>query len=124
MAEKRVFSMYHKFFIAFMVGGILPMIVIASVVLNRVFKEYRDALLEGYSQSMEYAVSLIEAKMDDYDELSKVTFYYNSADQTSPVFSFEDPFSITNILKDKPVDLEGEALEIYEKNQLKIKKER
>ncbi len=106
-----------------MVGGILPMVVIASLVLNRVFKEYREALLEGYSQSMEYAVSLIESKVEDYNELSKITYYYNSTNQAFPAFSFEDPFSITNILKDQEVDLEGTALETYKKNQLKIKKE-
>lgn len=105
------FGMFHKFLIVFVIGGVLPMIIIASMVLNRVFVEYKNALIEGYSQSLTYASSSLESKLNQYDEVSKLIYAYNQTHSYDDIATQVSPFTLKEILLGKS---ENAALQSFQ----------
>jgi two-component system sensor histidine kinase YesM len=70
-------SLYVKFVIVIITVGILPLAVLATIILDRMFSEYERSLRDSYEQGLRYASYAIEQLFDGYNDVSKFCYYYS-----------------------------------------------
>ena len=75
----RKLSLYHKFAITIILVGLVPMLILATVILNSMISDYRLALQAQYTQAAEYVGNSLEEVLDTYNTISKMPYSYNNS---------------------------------------------
>lgn len=76
------FSLYHKFAVAIILIGLVPMMLLSTFITNHMIEEYRNALSTQYEQAAGYVSSSLSSMFETYNTISKMPYYYNlSADE-------------------------------------------
>ncbi|MFT4004200.1 MAG: sensor histidine kinase [Lacrimispora sp.] len=70
-------NLYQKFTLVIICVGLIPMGIISTVIMNRMFKEYGNSLKFNYEQAVAYINSGIDSMLDSYNDISKMPYYYN-----------------------------------------------
>lgn len=76
-------NLYQKFTLVIICIGLVPMGVLSTVIMNRMFKEYGESLKANYEQAAAYINSGIDNMMDSYNDISKMPYYYNYSSEGS-----------------------------------------
>ncbi|MDO5424368.1 MAG: histidine kinase [Eubacteriales bacterium] len=75
----RKLSLYQKFAITIILVGLVPMLILATVILNGMISDYRLALQAQYTQAVEYVGNSLEEVLDTYNTISKMPYNYNNS---------------------------------------------
>lgn len=75
----RRLSLYHKFALTIILAGLLPVLILTTVISNRMISEYREALHLQYRQAAEYVVTSLNEVLETYNTISKMPYSYNSS---------------------------------------------
>lgn len=70
-------SLFAKFAMVIFLSGIVPIILLSTVMQKRMLTEYRASLLATYKEAISYSAYSIRAKLDTYNDLSKLCYAYN-----------------------------------------------
>ena len=70
-------SLVAKFAIVTILLGIMPIVLLTTVMQRRMLTEYRDSLERAYRDAIAYSAYSIRARLDNYTDLSKFCYYYN-----------------------------------------------
>ncbi len=76
-------KIYMKFALSILAGSIIPIALLATVITNWMFEEYRISLEDSYEQGVAYASYSVEALVDGYNDLSKFSYFYNPSSTAS-----------------------------------------
>lgn len=85
---KRNLSLYHKFCLVIIALGLIPMLIISTVIVNLMFKEYGNSLKSNYVQAAAYANESLEDMMENYNGVSKMPYYYNYSSEGEFQFNY------------------------------------
>ena len=96
--KRRPLNLYQKFIGAMIIGGVLPMVIIATLIMNRIFLAYESALLDSYEQSLDYVAGSLANDMSQYDESLKLLYYYMESNNESYGFIYDNAYTIKGIL--------------------------
>ncbi len=91
--KMRGFNLYHKFALVFMLGGLLPIMIFSTIIIDKVVTSYTQAMQYQYYQAAGYVSVSLESMLESYNTYSKLPYYYNfSSDDNiiSNSFSFEN----------------------------------
>ncbi|MBN2221195.1 MAG: HAMP domain-containing protein, partial [Vallitaleaceae bacterium] len=102
-------NLYQKFISAMILGGIIPMFILSSVILNRMFKNYETSLLDSYEQSLDYVSGSVKNLFDTYDEVLKLLYNYEDNDVTVMSLNYDRANTIKGILDIKANEELSEA---------------
>lgn len=97
--KKYHMNLYQKFISVMILGGILPMLLLSTVILNQMFKGYKVALLDSYEKSLDYVVGSVENMLNNYDEILKIIYYYMEGDGVIYNYNYENAYTIKSILE-------------------------
>ena len=83
-SSRHRFSLFAKFALVIMLLGIVPIILLTTVMQGRLINAYRRSLERTYREALTYAAYSIEARLDTFNDLSKSCYSYGfSSDNTS-----------------------------------------
>ncbi|MFV0502345.1 MAG: sensor histidine kinase, partial [Lachnospirales bacterium] len=88
--KKIKFGLFKKILIVYAICGLLPLVLVSTVIINLVMDNYRNALDDGYSKSIEYAANILELELSRYNEISKTQYYYYSNMKTTSKYSIKN----------------------------------
>jgi hypothetical protein len=74
-------SLFAKFAVVTILLGIMPIVLLTTVMQRRMLTEYRDSLETVYEDAIAYSAYSIKARLDNYTDLSKFCYYYNYSSQ-------------------------------------------
>lgn len=75
-------NLYQKFALAMIALGLFPMLILSTVIINRMLDGQRDVLQTNYKQAAFHAASSVENMLSVYDNASKLCYQYNFGDNT------------------------------------------
>ena len=64
---KRNLSLYQKFCLVIITLGLIPMLFLSTVIVNRMFKEYGNSLRSNYVQAASYVSESLADMMESYN---------------------------------------------------------
>ena len=70
-------SLFAKFTAVILLLGIVPIVLLVTVLQSRMLTEYRASLEEAYQDAIAYSAYSIRVRLDTYTDLSKFCYYYN-----------------------------------------------
>lgn len=106
-------NLYQKFALAMITLGLFPMLILSTVMINRMLDGQREALQANYKQAAFHASSSVENMLSIYDNGSKLCYQYNFGNSSF----YENYIDYDNLRK----VLSGE---IYEPEQRNEKREK
>ena len=75
-------NLYQKFAFAMIALGLFPMLILSTVIINRMLEGQRDVLQTNYKQAAFHAASSVENMLSVYDNASKLCYQYNFGNDT------------------------------------------
>nr|WP_317399528.1 sensor histidine kinase [uncultured Gemmiger sp.] len=91
-------SLFAKFAVVTILLGILPIVLLTTVMQRRMLSEYRDSLETVYEDAISYSAYSIRARLDDYTDLSKFCYYYNYSSQGDFSYDYNNYDNLHKIL--------------------------
>ena len=85
---KRNLSLYQKFCLVIITLGLIPMVFLSTVIVNRMFKEYGNSLRSNYVQAASYVSESLDDVMESYNGVSKMPYYYNYSSEGEFQFNY------------------------------------
>ena len=85
---KRNLSLYQKFCLVIILLGLIPMLFLSTVIVNRMFKEYGNSLRSNYVQAASYVSESLDDMMENYNGVSKMPYYYNYSSEGEFQFNY------------------------------------
>lgn len=70
-------TLFQKFTATIILLGLIPMLVLAFFISNKMIREYRSALEMQYEHAAFYVNSSIETMLDSFNTISQIPYYYN-----------------------------------------------
>lgn len=95
---KRHLSLYHKFVIMLICAGLFPMGIVCSIMVNRMFAEYRQSVSSNYSQVTSYINRSVNDIVKNYDDTTKMMYYYDVEADHQTVLTYGNYDNIRQIL--------------------------
>lgn len=92
-------NLFQKFIAAIILGGIIPMLLLSTFIMNRMFKDYEASLLGSYEQSLDYVAGSVTNLINGYDEVLKLLYFYTESEATD--VRKDNAFTIKGILEIK-----------------------
>lgn len=92
------FSLYQKFALAFLLVGLFPLAVFATVVMDRMMGEYQKSLMTNYEQGAVYVNAGIDMLMDSCNDISKMPYYYNGTGEGDFRYNYVNYDNLRRIL--------------------------
>ena len=86
--RKRNLSLYQKFCLVIITLGLIPMLFLSTVIVNRMFKEYGNSLRSNYVQAASYVSESLADMMESYNGVSKMPYYYNYSSEGEFQFNY------------------------------------
>ena len=81
-------SLYQKFCLVIILLGLIPMLFISTVIVDRMFKEYGNSLRSNYVQAASYVSESLDDMMENYNGVSKMPYYYNYSSEGEFQFNY------------------------------------
>lgn len=103
-------SLYHKFVFAIICVGLIPMVLLSTVIFNRMMEEYQKSLEISYERAAGYASDLVENMLSSYNEITKTVYYYGRGNMADVEIQAYDNLR-------KIIDGEGYAPELLEQSR-------
>ena len=75
--KRKSFSLYQKFAGTMILFGLVPMLVLTTLITNNMIRDYREALKMQYEQAAGYVSTSLVSNLDSYNNISKMPYYYN-----------------------------------------------
>ncbi len=91
-------SLFAKFTLVILLLGIVPIVLLVTVMQSRMLTEYRASLEEAYEDAIAYSAYSIRARLDNYTDLSKFCYYYNFSSQGDFSYDYENYDNLRKIL--------------------------
>lgn len=91
-------SLFAKFALVIVAVGIIPIVLLVTVMQNRMLKEYRQSLQSSYAEGLSYAAYSLAARLDDYNELSKFSYYYSYSSNGRFDYDYDNYDNLRRIL--------------------------
>lgn len=91
-------SLFAKFAIVTILLGILPIVLLTTVMQRRMLAEYRTSLERVYEDAIAYCAYSIQARLDGYNELSKFCYYYNYSSRGDFSYDYNNYDNLHKIL--------------------------
>ena len=91
-------SLFAKFTIVTILLGILPIVLLTTVMQRQMLTEYRDSLETVYEDAIAYSAYSIRARLDSYTDLSKFCYYYNYSSQGDFSYDYNNYDNLHKIL--------------------------
>lgn len=98
MEKPRRVSLFAKFTLVILLLGIVPIVLLVSVMQNRMLTEYRASLEAAYEDAIAYSAYSIRARLDTYTDLSKFCYYYNYSSQGDFSYDYNNYDNLRRIL--------------------------
>lgn len=95
---KKHLSLYHKFAIMLICAGLLPMGILCSAMVNKMFGEYRLSVSSNYSQVTSYMNLSLNDMIKNYDDTTKMMYYYDMEADQQTVLTYGNYDNIRQIL--------------------------
>ena len=94
MDKKRKFrlGMFHKFTLVILVSGLVPMLILTTVLFRIMLGQYRQVITDTYQQAIISIGSRIDNMLSSYNNITKMPYYYNfnSGENTSNYMAFDN----------------------------------
>lgn len=119
-------SLYQKFALVIIMLGIMPIALLSTVILNRMFMEYERSLQESYEQGLRYVGYSLEQLFDGYNDISKFSYYYSYSSEGNFAYDFINYDNLRKILtgENYPTETRDERIrrdmDAFLRNILKI----
>lgn len=91
-------SLFAKFTAVIMLLGIVPIVLLVTVLQSRMLTEYRASLEDAYQDAIAYSAYSIRARLDTYTDLSKFCYYYNYSSQGDFSYDYDNYDNLRKIL--------------------------
>ena len=91
-------SLFAKFTLVILLLGIVPIVLLVTVMQSRMLTEYRASLEEAYEDAIAYSAYSIRARLDNYTDLSKFCYYYNYSSQGDFSYDYNNYDNLRKIL--------------------------
>ena len=91
-------SLFAKFAVVTILLGIVPIVLLTTVMQRRMLTEYRDSLERAYRDAIAYSAYSIRARLDNYTDLSKFCYYYNYSSQGDFSYDYNNYDNLHKIL--------------------------
>lgn len=91
-------SLFAKFTLVILLLGIVPIVLLVTVMQSRMLTEYRASLEEAYENAIAYSAYSIRARLDNYTDLSKFCYYYNYSSQGDFAYDYNNYDNLRKIL--------------------------
>lgn len=91
-------SLFAKFAVVTILLGIMPIVLLTTVMQRRMLTEYRDSLETVYEDAIAYSAYSIKARLDNYTDLSKFCYYYNYSSQGDFSYDYNNYDNLHKIL--------------------------
>ena len=75
-------NLYQKFALAMIALGLFPMLLLFTVMINRMMEGQREVLRANYEQAIFHALSSVDNMLAIYDNASKLCYQYNFGNST------------------------------------------
>lgn len=111
-------NLYQKFSLVIILFGLIPMLVLSTVVMNWMFREYGDSLRENYEQAAFYTCNSVNDIMDNLNEVSKISYYYNDTSEGKFEFNYMSFDNLRRIIYG--IGIEPEKIEETRKQNMRV----
>ena len=91
-------SLFAKFTLVILLLGIVPIVLLVTVMQSRMLTEYRASLEEAYEDAIAYSAYSIRARLDTYTDLSKFCYYYNNSSEGDFAYDYNNYDNLRKIL--------------------------
>lgn len=91
-------SLFAKFALVTVLMGIMPIILLTTVMQREMLAEYRDSLERVYEDAISYSAYSIRTRLDTYTDLSKFCYYYNYSSQGDFSYDYNNYDNLHKIL--------------------------
>lgn len=91
-------SLFAKFTAVILLLGIVPIVLLVTVLQSRMLTEYRASLEDAYQDAIAYSAYSIRVRLDTYTDLSKFCYYYNYSSQGDFSYDYDNYDNLRKIL--------------------------
>lgn len=91
-------SLFAKFTLVILLLGIVPIVLLVTVMQSRMLTQYRASLEAAYEDAIAYSAYSVRARLDDYNDLSKFCYYYNNSSQGDFSYDYSNYDNLRRIL--------------------------
>lgn len=74
-------GMFHKFTLVILVSGLVPMLILTTVLFRTMLVQYRQVITDTYQQAVISVGSRIDNMLSAYNTITKMPYYYNFSSQ-------------------------------------------
>lgn len=114
----RNLNLYQKFSLVIILFGLIPMLVLSTIVMNWMFKEYGDSLRNNYEQAAVYVCDSVNDVMENLNEISKISYYYNDSSEGKFEFNYMSFDNVRKIVYG--IGIEPEKIEETRKQNMRV----
>ncbi|MBE7722812.1 sensor histidine kinase [Lacrimispora indolis] len=111
-------NLYQKFSMVILLLGLLPMLILSTVIMNRMFREYGESLRNNYEQAAGYVNDSIGDMFETYNGIAKMPYYYNYSSEGQFEFNYMSFDNLRQIIYG--IGVEPEKVEEIRRNNMRI----
>lgn len=111
-------NLYHKFSLVIFMLGLLPMLILSTVIMNRMFREYGESLRNNYEQAAGYVNDSIGDMFETYNGIAKMPYFYNYSSEGQFEFNYMSFDNLRQIIYG--IGVEPEKVEEIRRNNMRI----
>ncbi len=116
--KKWSLNLYQKFTLVIICVGLIPMSLLSTLIVNRMFKEYGDSLRANYEQATVYVNTGIDNMLEGYNGISKMPYYYNYSGEGDFAFNYMSFDNLRKIIYG--IGYDPETVETARKQNMEI----
>lgn len=107
--KRRAISLYQRFALAMIAVGIIPMLIVSTVLLTRMRAEFTESLSDNYNSAAGYQASSLDNLLGNYDTATKLLYSYGTGDERYSAYVSD---SVRSILSGENFDYDSREEEI------------
>ena len=86
-------GMFHKFALVIIISGLVPMVILVTVLFRTMLEQYRQVVTDTYEQAVISVESRFDNMLTSYNTITKMPYYYNfSSNETAVNYMTFDNF--------------------------------
>ncbi len=109
-------SLYHKFALVIILVGLFPMLILVTVVTNRMLYDYQMSITSGYEQAARYISVSLDKELESFNDISKMPYYYNYSSEGKFQYNYMSFDNLRKILE--AVGIEPEKQELVRRQNM------
>lgn len=118
MKKLRDMNLYQKFFLAIILLGLFPMLILSTVILNYMFEEYGNSLRSNYEQAAAFVNDSVDSALESYNGISKMPYYYNYSSEGKFEYNYMSFDNLRQIIYG--IGVEPERVEETRLNNMRV----